>query len=67
MAKGLTDEQKQVAADMIFAEWERHKSDYEANDVADLFLALDHNEYAFEVLKWDEPQDSTFEYLPSKD
>jgi len=67
MAKGLTDEQKQVAADMIYAEWSRCKSDYDANDVADLFLALDHNEYAFEVQKWAEPEDSTFEFLPSKD
>ena len=67
MAKGLTDEQKQVAADMIYAEWSRHKSDYDGNDVADLFISLDHHEYAFEVLKWAEPEDSTFEFLPSKD
>lgn len=67
MAKGLNDTQKQVAADMIYAEWSRCKSDYDSQDVADLFLALDHNEYAFEVLKWAEPEDSTSEFLPSKD
>jgi len=67
MAKGLTDEQKQTAADMIFAEWERHKSDYDAEEITELFISLDFHEYANEVAKWAEPADQGFEFLPSKD
>lgn len=66
MAK-LTDEQAQTVADMIFAEWSRCKSDYDANEISDIFVSLGFYEYAFEVAKWNEPEDSTFEFLPSKD
>ena len=67
MAKRLTDEQEQTIADMLFAEWSRCKSDYDPEEISDIFTVLGFHNYAFEVLKWAEPEDSTFEFLPSKD
>lgn len=66
MAK-LTDEQAHTVAEMLFEHWSANKSDYDAEEITDIFTSLGFHEYAFEVAKWNEPEDSTFEFLPSKD
>ena len=66
MAK-LTDEQAHTVAEMLYDHWSAHKSDYDADEITEIFTSLGFHEYAFEVAKWNEPPDSTFEFLPSKD
>ena len=60
--KGLTDDQKETAAEMIFSLWENNKSDYDSEAVADVLTALGYHEYAFEVTKWADTSDSLFEF-----
>jgi hypothetical protein len=57
MAKGLTDEQMQLVALMVYDNWKDNLTISDHEEIAEILIKLDAHEYADDVLEYAKPEE----------
>ena len=55
--KGLTDEQKETVALMVYENWKDNRTISDHEDIADILIKLNAHEYAADVLEYAKPEE----------
>lgn len=63
MAKGLTDEEKELVALMVYDNWKANKTISDHDQIAEILIKLNAHEYASDVLEYAKPEEDDDEHF----